>query len=227
MVENKRDFRGVVLVLIISVIGCAFLFNSKEFKEYKETVYSEFSESFTKDYNVITMDDIPVVEDVPQVEEKEAVEVAKPNFTLTVDTDVTIPSNVSAEDIDKMLEGTALHGLGKTYVEAEKKYGVNALYLVGLACVESGYGKSKYATQYYNLYGYGAVDSNPDLARHFTNWETGTLYVAERLHTNYLTPGGAYYEGKRAKDIDVHYCTDKLHANKIADVVSNLVKKLG
>jgi hypothetical protein len=52
------------------------------------------------------------------------------------------------------------------------------------------------------------------------------LYVAEKLQQNYLTEDGAYFEGYTAKDIDVHYCTDPEHANKIIQVVNYLKNKI-
>ena len=84
------------------------------------------------------------------------------NFVLTVDSDLTIPSNISAKEAEKMLEKyPKLHGLGEAFVKAEKKKGVNALYMLGLACLESNYGRSNFAVERNNLYGWCAYDSNP------------------------------------------------------------------
>ena len=152
--------------------------------------------------------------------------VAVKNFELTVNTDLTVPSNVEAEDIDKMLSDTALEGLGASFVQAEKDWNVNALYMMGLACLESGYGESNFAKERNNLYGWNAVDSNPEKASSFSSKEEATLFVAENLAKNYLSEEGAYYEGKTARNIDVHYCTDKKHADKICSIVSSLREKL-
>lgn len=84
------------------------------------------------------------------------------NFVLTVDSDLTIPSNISAKEAEKMLEKyPKLHGLGAAFVKAEKEKGVNALYMLGLACLESNYGRSNFAVERNNLYGWCAYDSNP------------------------------------------------------------------
>lgn len=98
--------------------------------------------------------------------------------------------------------------------------------MVGLACLESGYGTSSFAKERNNLYGWNAVDSNPDKAKKFASKEEATLYVAEKLATNYLSESGCYYEGKTARAIDVHYCTDKAHADKICNIVATLEEKL-
>lgn len=89
------------------------------------------------------------------------------NYVLTVDSDLTIPSNISAEEVEKMLEGTNLSGLGSAFVRAEKEEGVNALYMLGLACLESNYGKSNFAVERNNLYGWCAYDSDPRKSKLF------------------------------------------------------------
>lgn len=148
------------------------------------------------------------------------------NTNLTIDTDVRIPSNLTKEQYNIMLEGTNLYGLGNALVKAEKEYQVNGLYLLGLACLESAYGSSGYAIKRNNLVGWNAVDSNPDNATYFESQEECILFVAEKLQQNYLTEGGAYFEGYTPKDIDVHYCTDKQHANKICQIVANLKNRI-
>ena len=90
------------------------------------------------------------------------------NFVLTVDSDLTIPSIISAKEAEKMLENyPKLHGLGAAFVKAEKEKGVNALYMLGLACLESNYGRSNFAVERNNLYGWCAYDSNPRKSKLF------------------------------------------------------------
>lgn len=75
-------------------------------------------------------------------------------------------------------------------------------------------------------FGWNAIDSNPDKASYFESKEKCILYVAEKLQQNYLTEGGIYFEGYTPKDIDIHYCTDKKHANKIVSIVNELTNNL-
>ena len=37
-------------------------------------------------------------------------------------------SGLTAEEINKLLEGTEMEGLGEAFVQAEQQYGINALY---------------------------------------------------------------------------------------------------
>ena len=73
------------------------------------------------------------------------------NYSLTTDMDLRIASNLEANEYDIMLSGTNLEGIGKALEQAEKEFGVNGLYLLGLCCLESGYGTSGYAVNRNNL----------------------------------------------------------------------------
>ena len=210
---NKLKKSTIVLTLVF-MSGGIFL-NSKYVSNRQDEVYAQMKEK----YGIVVQKEPDTIE--------ESSNTAIKNFALTVDSDLRIPSNGTAEERDLMLEGTRLYGLGEAFVQAEQKYGVNALYMMGLACEESGFGTSAFALKRNNLYGWNAVDSNPDKATYFNSKEEATMFVASKLKANYLTEGGAYHEGFSARSIDVHYCTDKRHADKIVKIVSDLLKKLG
>jgi beta-N-acetylglucosaminidase len=148
------------------------------------------------------------------------------NLNIDVNSDLRILSNLTADEYNKMLENTELNGLGNALEKAEKEYEVNGLYLMGLACLESGYGKSEFARKRNNLVGWNAVNSNPNKASYFESKEECILYVAERLKTNYLNENGCYFNGYSARAIDVKYCTDKKHADKIIQIINKLKVRL-
>lgn len=148
------------------------------------------------------------------------------NTKLLIDSDLRILSNLEKADYEKMLSNTKLFEIADALVEAENQYQINGLYLMGLACLESSYGNSNFAKTRNNIVGWNAVDSNPGKASYFESKSECILYVAKKLQQNYLTETGTYFEGYTPKDIDVHYCTDKQHANKIIKIVNKLVKEL-
>ncbi len=217
--RRVKGFLGIMMVLAV-ILG--FALQSREFTEFKSNVYSDMEKRYLEA-------DMP--EESAKANSSEIVETAKvtkeKNYVLTMQTDLRNPSNLTAEELDIMLEGTALHGLGQAFVEAEQKYNVNSLYMLGLACLESGYGTSKYATDRYNLYGFGAYDSNPDLAKRFDGWVDSTMFVASYLQRNYLTEGAIYFHGYTPEGVDVKYASDPMHGEKIISIVERLEKKLG
>ena len=48
--------------------------------------------------------------------------------------------NGSAEYLDKCLKGTKLEGKGQMFLDAQEKYGINAVFLMSIVKEESGYG---------------------------------------------------------------------------------------
>lgn len=184
----------------------------------------ELSFTVNNEVKTITLVSLTKGETIEEVEEV-IVEIEK-NYNLTLTTDLRTKSNLHAIDYDTMLKGTELEGIGQAIEQAEQKYSVNGLYLMGLCIVESAWGTSPFAVNRNNLVGWNAIDSNPNQATTFASKEECILKVAEKLQQNYLTEGGAYFEGYTAPDIDKHYCTDKLHANKIVNVVNELIEKI-
>ena len=65
--------------------------------------------------------------------------------------DVTQPSNVSLYHMKKALKGTPLYKEAQSFVDAERQYGVNALFLAGIVANESAWGKSNRAQTQNNL----------------------------------------------------------------------------
>ena len=150
------------------------------------------------------------------------------NFTATsvnaVYDDVRLSSGATGAAIDAKLAGTGLEGLGEAFVDAEKKYGVNAWFLTGLAAHESGFGSSKIATEKNNIFGFKAYDSSPyESASTFATKAEGIDVVAKYLSEAYLTPGGTYYNGVSIDSIGKRYATDPQWANKVKQHMANLL----
>ena len=119
--------------------------------------------------------------------------------------DVSALSHITVGDAKHMLEGTALYENAKSYVKAEEKYHVNAVFLMGIAAHESAWGTSRRAREDNNLTGYGVTSDHAKGINKSTK-EAGLLATAETLHEKYLTPGGSYYVGTSAAAVNKHYC---------------------
>jgi len=138
--------------------------------------------------------------------------------------DVRLGSGASAADIDTRLAGTGLEGLGTSFVDAEKKYNVNAWFLAGLAIHESGYGSSKIATEKNNVFGFQAYDASPYAsARSFDTKAEGIDTVAKYISENYLTAGGKYYNGVSIDGIGKRYATDPNWSTAVKKHMANLL----
>jgi beta-N-acetylglucosaminidase len=146
-----------------------------------------------------------------------------PGPTFTVDTDLTLPSGESATKLDSFLSGTALAGLGASFMNAEHTYHVSARYFVAIAINESAWGTSAIARDKHNLFGYGADDANPyNDAVSFPTFDACIQFVAQKLAQDYLAPSGRFYHGPTPRGVGVDYASDPLWATKIARIANSI-----
>ena len=124
--------------------------------------------------------------------------------------DLREPSYLSESELESVLRGTGLEGLGRFYLEAERREGVNALFLVCLSVEESGWGNSKIAQDKNNLFGHGAYNDSPyDSAFSFGSKKESIDSIAKTLKASYLTEGGSFFNGYTLRDVNVRYAVVK------------------
>ncbi|MGN1402097.1 MAG: SH3 domain-containing protein, partial [Bacillus sp. (in: firmicutes)] len=116
--------------------------------------------------------------------------------------DLRTISSVTAAQINNYIASKAssgdsvLYNKGQAFVNAGKKYGINALYLAAHAIHESDYGRSTISKAKNNLFGYGAFDSTPFVgAAKFDSIEGNIDFIARKMKSGYLKPGYMYYKG--------------------------------
>ena len=126
---------------------------------------------------------------------------ARPYHTgrhITLDTNLLSMSGVSAWAIDEYLKAaTPLPRLGAAFVDAEKKYGINARFLLAAAMHESRWGRSYIAQAKHNLFGYNAYDRDPvRFASAYATFAANIDDTARFIKDWYLTPGGRWWGGQ-------------------------------
>lgn len=159
---------------------------------------------------------------------------------------VRIKSNIKADELVNVLKhttgGKGLIPYASYFVEAEKTYGINALFLTGIAAQESGWGK-KPAGDGTNLTGHGVYTATTK----GTVFEGGNpirqniLETAKLLAKDYTVPGAKCwkvsdrnpekYNGTSIYSINLSYCfyqdqktVDFRWSESIADIAKNLEK---
>lgn len=142
---------------------------------------------------------------------------------FTVDTDLTQPSGENAQTLNTFLQGTAMAGLGPSFMQAEQAYHVSARYFVAHAILESNWGTSAIAQDKHNLFGFNADDANPYRdATTFPSFPACIQYVGQFIAVNYLSPNGSYYHGPTLRGMNVDYATDPYWAEKIAQIATTI-----
>ena len=106
-------------------------------------------------------------------------------------TNLKSKSGVDAVTLNKVLKGTGLSGLGDAYVQAEKTYGVNAIFLISLTAEESGWGRSRRALEDNNLSGFEVYNDSAQGAR-FNSKHDSIMITGKLLGNSYLKSDGKY-----------------------------------
>lgn len=109
-------------------------------------------------------------------------------------------------------------------VDAENQYDLNALFILAHADVESAHGTSNYATTRNNLFGFNAVDSDPDLASAYSSQAVSVHDYADFLNTHYLKEGEEYWGGSATPHgVFVHYSSSHdAEAEEVVGIMNTL-----
>ncbi len=146
-----------------------------------------------------------------------------PGPAFTIDTDLTRPSGESVAKLDAFLSGSALAGLGSSFMNAERTYHVSARYFAAHSILESAWGTSAIAQNKHNLFGYGADDANPYIdALSFPSFDACIQFVAQKVSQDYLSSSGVFFHGPTLRGMNVDYASDPGWAAKIARIASTI-----
>lgn len=150
----------------------------------------------------------------------------KSNLDISYDMNLLTKSNISEEELEKAFADTNMSGLAKYFIQAEEETGINAIYLSGLACLESGWNTSNFAKTRNNLFGWQSYDSNLNATKRFKNKENCILFVANQIKKTYLTENGRYFNGYTMQDISKRYASDNQHSQKIYNQMEKIINKI-
>ena len=138
-----------------------------------------------------------------------------------------------SKDVNKIFEQNAEY-----FYYIEEQYNINGIFVASIGIHESAWGTSRIAKNKYNLFGYGAYDSNPyNGAYSFSNYSESIDLLARVLVKYYLNPkgtpiydgqvaSGKYYSGSTVSAVNQKYATDKNWANCVYKFMEYLYNKI-
>jgi beta-N-acetylglucosaminidase len=142
------------------------------------------------------------------------------------------PFELKVEDMKAFLDknipavnrpNSVLYECLPSFIQAERENGVNGVYLLCHACLETGWGSSAIAHRKKNLFGYGAYDASPMNSAHtFATYGDSVLAVSRAIKKNYLMSDGKYYSkkyGPTLRGMNVNYARDPKWHNSIAGIM--------
>ena len=140
-------------------------------------------------------------------------------------------TNISADIFNSYIskyDNSVMRGTGQTFIDAQNKYGINALLLFAMAAHESANGTSGYATKRNNLFGWNAVDADPNQA---TNFSSVAVCVNEQAGVNLrgfvdVTDGRFFSSslGNKGSGLNVKYASDPYWGMEIASIAYQIDK---
>ena len=140
-------------------------------------------------------------------------------------------TNISADIFNSYIskyDNSVMRGTGQTFIDAQNKYGINALLLFAMAAHESGNGTSGYATKRNNLFGWNAVDADPNQA---TSFSSVAMCVNQQAGVNLrgfvdVTDGRFFSSslGNKGSGLNVKYASDPYWGMEIASIAYQIDK---
>lgn len=116
----------------------------------------------------------------------------------------------------------------ESFIANQNKYGLNALLIYSLACLESGYGRSYYAVERNNLFGWNAIDADPGQATYFPSISQA---IKEQMGMNLrgfsdITDWRFFGSqiGNKGSGFNVQYASDPYWGQKIAAIAYEIDK---
>lgn len=163
------------------------------------------------------------------------------NYSEEVYRTLLVRDKITTEQLDNLLqtyplipEGSLLKrdGVAEAFIDIQDEYGVSALGLLAIACLESAYGTSHIAREKQNLFGWGAVDTNPFNGA----WDWSSMPTKDAIYKALELIAKNYPLGKYHQDCfytmrwnnNVHqYCTSTTWPNSNARIRAQLEAYLG
>ena len=141
-------------------------------------------------------------------------------------------SNYTAEDINWYIRNylgfsstkeSLLVNSGEWFIEAQNKYGTNAIMMFCVAMNESDLGRSDIAYEKNNLFGHAAYDESPSQSANGYKSIKDSIFAHAKnfLHNRYLNPTSFAYHGgffgDKASGMNVSYASDPYWGEKAAN----------
>lgn len=115
----------------------------------------------------------------------------------------------------------------QAFVDAENQYDFNSVFMVADAAIESAWGTSVFARERNNLFGFNAVDSDPDLASSYASQRISILDYADFLNKHYLHAGQPFFNGATPHGIFVRYSSSHdAEAVSVVSIMNQLAERI-
>ena len=151
-------------------------------------------------------------------------------YEINVYTDLSVMTTITTDQMNEIIDhwaalrnwNTPFVGQGQIFIDAAKKSGLDPIYILAHAAVESGWGTSSLAQYHHNYFGIGAFDSNPSYASNYGNSDlaAGIIEGAKWIARNYYDQGQTSLYSMRYNNGVHEYCTSTTWIYNISSIMS-------
>lgn len=144
-------------------------------------------------------------------------------------TDLSIMNDITVDEINIIIDywndrsggNCPFINNGQIFIDAAKETGLDPIYILAHAGLESGWGTSYYAKNYHNYFGIGAFDEDPDNATNYYNdtMKDGIIKGALWIKENYYENGQTTLYSMRYNNGYHEYCTSDTWTDLIVSIM--------
>lgn len=152
---------------------------------------------------------------VTKSNETVATKVSSRTVSGPVQISVVGSSNLTQGQLASILDGTGLAGIESALIAVEDTFGINALFTLAVAKLESGNGQSSLAKGKNNLFGMNAVDGNAyNAAFTYSSKNESVMDFGHRIKKNYVNKGL-----NTLSSINTKYSSSSAWASKVEQIM--------
>lgn len=223
----------LTIMLIISNIQLFAYSNGEnennEIEQVQTNEEYELANNYKRVVEVVSrsMEDRKKQEEEAKKEELQEVTYKKiEEITISKKMDLTKKCGISKEDFKKLIKGVKKDTSKFFYKNSDliydlcEKYEINEIFFCGLIVAESGWDIVESHRVKCN---YISMMSNGTLIK-YSSTKSGLEAAAKLLHKSYLTPSGAYYNGKTLSGVQKMFCPDSDWVDLVYDCMKQIVK---
>ena len=129
-------------------------------------------------------------------------------------------SNLTTDELYSILPDSMKH-LASIIITSENDFSINAFFIAGLICQESGFLTSSRSTNSNNVAGMGVYTSS-SVGYTYSSQEECVYDTVRQLDKYYLTEGAMYFYGYTLWDINEKYCIDTTYKGHWADSINKI-----
>lgn len=203
------------LIIVILMMRCDMTYKTNKIQPSMETVQSIYI------YEIVPIPVYKYNDIIHDIDHDETIETIYSDLPQEIDSnfDILKPCGYSYEQLLYSVSDEYRYEMVKhidTFLEAEKKYGVNAFYLMCKMGLESGW--ARYPSGENNLGGWTNSDGT---YMDFESEEDCILYIAEKLSTEYKD-----ISGSRLEDVCQRYCPNSGYSETLIDIMVGRKEKI-